>query len=373
MPLIKEKYSLKDHNDRFDTEQKCHDYLVMVRWQGIPQCPECANTAMNYYISTRNIYKCSACYKQFSITQGTIFHRSKIPLTKWFLAIYLFTTKKRGVSSVQMAKWLGVKQQTAWFVMHRLREALKNENEVLLKGIVEADECFIGPKINRDLRLRIAKAKHDKEQNKLHGYSDEVRLRLGDKQKRGRKQGSTKEVLQQKAIERGGVPYTSNTPSNRIPFEKGAVILGMTEQKGKLVMKKLGINNRSINRDNIFPHLKKHISSDSIFVTDQLNLYDTTSDFFAQHLTVHHGRTYVVNGIHINNVENAWKHLQKMIDGTYFHISHYHFDRYLDENTYRWNRRNESEKVLFESFLPLVAGRVISYQKLITKDHKQAA
>ncbi len=336
----------------------------MVRWGGLPKCPECGNNHKNYYLSSRNIYKCSECYRQFSVTHGSIFNRSKIPLTKWFLAIYLFTTKKNGLSSVQMAKWLGVKQQTAWFVLHRLREALKNENEILLMGAVEADEAFVGPKVNRDLRLQYARKKHETEQDKIHGPTRRKRLQAGEKMKRGRKKGTTKEVIEQMAIERGGKPYVSKLPSERTPFEKGTVVLGMTEKRGRLVMKKLGMNNKSVNRENVFPLLQKHISAESILVTDQLNLYDTTSELFSQHHTVNHQKGYVINGIHINNIENAWKHLKKMIDGTYAHISHHHFDRYLDENTYRWNRRNEPERVLFESFIPLVDGQVITYEKL---------
>src|ERR1700758_1017298 len=128
------------HLARFATDQMCHDYLVQVRWNGRPTCPKCGNDKMNYYINSRKVYKCSSCKKQFSLTKGTIFERSKLPLKTWFLAIYLFTTKKRGVSSYQMAGWLGVKQHTAWYVLQRLRKALENENDIVLSGIVEADE-----------------------------------------------------------------------------------------------------------------------------------------------------------------------------------------------------------------------------------------
>lgn len=364
---------MKDHNDRFDTDQKCHDYLVMVRWQGVPQCPVCANSAMNYYISTRNVYKCSACYKQFSVTQGSIFHGSKISLSKWFLAIYLFTTKKRGLSSIQMAEWIDVPQKTAWFMMHRLREALKDENEIMISGIVEADETFVGPKINRDLRLRAAMQRHREAQNTRHGYSRGMRLKKGEKLKRGRKKGSTKEVLQQKALDRGGKKYNSHA-SDRVPFEIGTVVLGMMEHNGRIVMKKIGNSRACVNTENVYPHLLNHIERKSILITDQLNLYTETANIFVQHLTVNHEEGYVINGIHINNIENAWKHLKKMIDGTYFHLSYHHFDKYLNENTYRWNRRKESRKLLFESFFPLISDKKTTYRRLIYKmEEKNAA
>jgi len=357
------------HNARFATNQACHDHLLQKRWGGKPQCPTCGNDHLIYYLSTRNIYKCSECYKQFSVTQGTIFHKSKIPLTKWFQAIYFFTTMKRGVSSIQLAKWLGIKQHSAWFLLHRLREAMKDENNIILQGIVEADESFFMPKIGRDKRLQIAKSIHDKNQEKLNGLTKSQRYRLGIKLKRGRKKGTTKEVIEQQKLERDGKPYSSKTPSQRVPFEQGAVLLGMIEQRGRVVMKVLGPDDRSITRDNIFPLLKKHISANSILHTDQLNLYDTTNEFFAGHFTVNHKKTYCENGVHTNDMENAWKHVKKMIDGTYFHISFHHVKRYISENTYRWNRREQTEREIFEDFFSLVSEKRITYKEL--KDRKE--
>lgn len=358
--------------ERFNTNQKCHDYLVQTRWNGRPQCPKCDNNQMNYYLKSRNIYKCSKCRKEFSILQGTILEKTRLPLTTWFLAMYLFTTKKRGVSSCQMAKWLGVRQPTAWFMLQRLREALKDENEIVLSGIVEADETFVGPKIDRDKRLQVARRIHEEEQDKIHGYSKEKRLRMGVKMRRGRKKGETKDVLQQRKIDNGGKTIYS-AESNRVPFERGAVILGMVEKGGKIVMKKLGVNAKSTTKKIIYPHLIRHITSDSILVTDQLSVYDDTKKIFADHQTVNHNIGYVVNGIHSNNIENAWNHLKKMVDGTFFHLSYTHFDRYLNENTYRWNRRKESEKILFEDFIPLAFNKRISYERLTAGETNKMA
>jgi len=292
------------------------------------------------------------------------------------MAIYLFTTKKRGVSSCQMAKWLEVKQHTAWYMLHRLRAALDQENEIVLSGIVEADETFVGPEIQRDLRLQVAKRKHDKEQDRLQNYSEGQRLKMGIKKKRGRKKGSTNEVLHQKMIDRGGTLYDSHEHRllERFQFEKTVVILGMMEHKGRAVMKILGRSKKDVTKKNVFPLLEKHITSNSILITDQLNLYDSTSKLFTEHLTVNHDKGYVIDGIHINNIENAWMHLKKMIDGTYFHLSYHHFEKYLNENTYRWNRRNESERNIFDSFIPMLAGKTTTYKKIITKGRdKQVA
>ncbi|MFY9311589.1 MAG: IS1595 family transposase [Bacteroidia bacterium] len=317
---------------------------------------------MNYYLSSRNIYKCSNCYKQFSVIQGTIFEKSKIPLTKWFLAIYIFTTKKRGISSYQLSKWLGVKQQTAWFVLQRLREALKEENSIILNGMVEADETFIGPRVDRDTRLQREQKRHYEEQEAIHGVRrNKARSLRGFPVKNGRKKGSTKEVLEQKRLEK-------EAKGKRIPYEKHIIVLGITEQNGKIVLKKLGNSRASINRENINPHLKTHIASDSIFITDQSHAYNDAKNLFLEHRTVNHDEGYVINGVHINTIENIWNHLKRTIDGTYFHFSKYHFNRYLDEHTYRWNKRDYSEQFIFDSFIPLIAGKRITYSELIRKN-----
>lgn len=370
---ISETYSLCAHASKFGTDQACHDYLVQVRWNGIPQCPACENNHMNYYLSKRKVYKCSKCYKQFSVIQGTIFEKTRIPLSKWFLAIYLFTTKKRGISSCQMAKWLGIRQPAAWLLLHKLRAAMKDENEIILSGIVEADETFVTPKTYRDMRLLSAKRRHEKEQDIINGISNGKRLKEGEKKTRGRKKGETKEILEQRKLEALGKEKIKKHISNRVPFDKGAVIFGMAEQRGRIVMKILGIDSRSVTKDNIYPHLTNHITSNSVLITDQLNLYNDASEIFAQHLKVNHNLGYVINGVHTCNIDNVWKHLKKMIDGTYFHISYRHFSAYLHENTYRWNRREKSEMVLFEDFFPLTIGKRVSYEQLTCKENKLAA
>lgn len=368
---ISETYSLCAHASKFGTDQACHDYLVQVRWNGTPQCPACENNHMNYYLSNRKVYKCSKCYKQFSVIQGTIFHKSKVPLHKWFMAIYLFTTHKRGISSIQLGKFLGVKQHTAWYMLCRLREAMKEENNIVLHGIVEADETLIAPKVNRDKRLQVAKAKHDKEQDKLHGYSEKKRKRIeGGVRTVGRKKGSTKDILEQKKLERGGTPYRSKV--DRVPFEKGTVVLGMLERNGRIVLKKIGTNRKSVSKENIHPHLIRNINRKSIFITDEHNVYKKTSEFFSEHKTINHQISYCYEGIHSNGIENVWNHLKRMIVGTYFHFSFHHADGYLNESTYRWNRQNDSEQTLFEDFIPLIIGKKVVYKEII-RENKFAA
>jgi hypothetical protein len=181
-------------------------------------------------------------------------------------------------------------------------------------------------------------------------------------------------VLEQKKLERGGEKYNSKKPSPKTPFEQGAWILGMTERGGKTIMKKIGRDKRCLNRKNIFPVLKRYISSDSSLVTDESNIYHTAAKLFSEHQTVNHRKGYVIEGVHINNIENAWNHIKRMIQGTYFHLSYHHFDGYLNEYIYRWNKRELSEKSLFDDFIPLVSGKRVTYKELkLRKESKQAA
>ena len=368
-----ETYSLCEHASKFGTDQACHDYLVQARWNGKPQCPKCDNYHMNYYLSKRKVYKCSKCYKQFSVTQGTIFEKSKIPLNKWFLAIYLFTVNKRGISSIQLGKFLGIKQQSAWYMLTRIRTSMNTENETILCGVVEADETLIAPKVNRDKRLQIAKRIHDDEQDRIHGYSRRKRIKSeGGTRKVGRKKGTTKEIVEQNKMKRDGKPYRSKP--DRIPFEKGVFVLGMLERNGRIVLKKLGINRKSVSNENVHPLLKAHISESSVFITDEHHVYDKTSDFFLEHLSVNHQISYCVDGVHSNGIENVWGHLKRMVSGTYFHFSYHHADGYLNESTYRWNRQKDSEQTLFEDFIPMVIGKNITYKEIkIKKENKLAA
>ncbi|HWY11773.1 MAG TPA: IS1595 family transposase [Bacteroidia bacterium] len=132
----------------FKDEQVCREYLAQMRWSGLPVCPysECGHDKVFTYANGK-VYKCAKCKKQFSVRVGTIFEDSKIPLQKWFAAIYLITSHKKGISSLQLHRDLGVTQKTAWFLLHRVRTSLGlNIGNEKFTGTCEADETFIGGK-----------------------------------------------------------------------------------------------------------------------------------------------------------------------------------------------------------------------------------
>lgn len=360
MKIIKEKYGEKTHNERFGTEEKCREYLVNKRWDGRPTCPQCNNKHLNYFLTSRNIWKCSDCKKQFSVTKGTIFESSKLPLVTWFKAIFYITTVKRGLSSCQLGRILEVEQRTAWFLLHRLREVMGDENNLVLQGVVEADESHFGPIISKDTRLQRLKKTHTEEQEKIHGLGrKKARNKRGKPAKRGRKKGVTLKMIAEQKLEK-------EKRGERIPFIQDIAVLGMAEQGGKIVLKALGRSEKSKTKKTIYPILKKHINSSSILYTDQWNLYEGTIDLFQDHKTVNHDKHYVNGKVHTNSIENVWKHFRKVIDGTYFHMTLQHFPKYLNEHAYRWNKINATDRQKVDSFFDSIVGKRLKYHELIS-------
>lgn len=129
----------------FSTDEKCRKFLEEQRWNGTPCCPFCGSVNVTR-LKDKKRFQCNEkeCRKQFSVTVGTIYENTKIPLTKWFLATYILAVHSKGISSLQLANWLNVTQKTAWFLNHRIREMLTEKAPELLDGIVEVDETYVG-------------------------------------------------------------------------------------------------------------------------------------------------------------------------------------------------------------------------------------
>lgn len=149
---------------KFNTEELCVEWLATQRWNSVDnaKCPFC-NSTKSWHYSNGKMYKCASCKKQFSVRVGTIFEDSRIPLVKWFVAIYLFTSLKKGISSIQLSKYIEVTQKTAWFMLQRIREVMQND-DTMFSGTTEVDEAYIGGKLkNMHMKKRIAlKEKDDK-------------------------------------------------------------------------------------------------------------------------------------------------------------------------------------------------------------------
>jgi transposase-like protein len=248
---------------RFADPQVAHDFWVQMRWPDGVACPlDCGSVAVAYMPRRRRWY-CRDCKGQFTAKVGTIFEDSPIGFDKWLPAIWLIASNRNGISSYELARGLQVTQRTAWFMLHRIREAMKNENFEPLKGTVEVDETFIGGKWhNKPLKKR-------------------------------RALGRTAHVREEKAA-----------------------VFGMVERKGRVRAWSVP----DTKKKTLLPKLRDSIDPDATVYTDGADLYKNIDDYFLHHAWVNHYLLeYVRGNVHTNNIECFWAVLKRTIAGTYTH------------------------------------------------------
>lgn len=295
--------SLPQLLDYFKEESTGIAYYENLRWNGKPVCPHCGIDKTPY--RTNRGFKCSDkdCAKKFTVKTGTIFDNSKISFRIWFAAIFLAGSNRKGISSLQLSRELGITQKTAWFVLHRVREMLTTNAPTMVGGTVEADETYIGGK---------EKNKHASKRRK------------------------------------------AGEPDNK------RVVLGVIERDGKVVLKYVP----NATSDNMVPFIKQHVSEGSTLYTDEFVSYKKLASDYT-HGTINHSlRIYVHGDIHTNTIENFWSVLKRGIYGIYHNVSEKHLDRYLNEFASRFNKRKVSEQAKFEKFLTQSEKR-LKYKNLI--------
>lgn len=304
--------SLPQLLDHFREEKTCIEYYEKIRWNGKPVCPHCG-TEKPY--RTNRGFKCSDkdCHKKFTVRVGTVFENSKISFRIWFAAIYLCTAHKKGISSVQLAIDLGITQKTAWFVLHRVREMLKDKAPQMLgeNKIVEADEAYVG----------------GRERNKHH-------------------------------IKRRSNQNPDLTNEGK-PYKQKKTVIGIIERDGKVVLKYIP----SANKENMLTFIKKHVPEGSKIYTDEFRGYAQLNKRYS-HETVRHAiHVYVAGNVHTNSIENFWSILKRGLYGVYHQVSDKHIERYLNEFAARFNTRKHATDERFELFLGQSEGR-LSYKNL---------
>ncbi len=297
---------------RFPNEQACRDFLEQARWGDNPKCPKCGAKKVYKFKSGRYAgrrWKCSSCRKQFTVRIGTIFEESPVSLQKWFLTIYLATSLKKGISSVQLAKYIEVTQKTAWFMLQRIRHALSNEDpKSPMGGDVEIDETYIGGK---------NKNKHANKKIK-------------------RSQGKSLE---------------GKTP-----------VFGMLH-RGLEVRTKVVGNTSSAT---LTPLVRKNVEIGGKVYSDENVAYNSLQDDGYRHKSVSHARgQYVHMDTHTNGIEGFWSQLKRGVVGIYHQVSPKHLQKYCDEFAYRYNTRWMTDGQRFEHWLAHLCGGRLEYRDLI--------
>jgi transposase-like protein len=290
----------------FADKGTCFNFMVSMRWSdGIAVCPYCENNQTSF-LSTRNIWKCKRCKKQFSVKIGTIFEDSPIGLDKWLTAMWLIANAKNGISSYEIHRAIGITQKSAWFMLHRIRLAMQNGSLDKLSGNVEVDETFIG-----------GKAKN------MHKAKREAIIKG-----------------------RGSVGK--------------AVVMGLLERKGRVRAKVI----ESTDKATLHNEVKENVKQGSNLFTDEWRSYQGLNNDYV-HEVINHSIEYVKGNVHTNGIENFWSLLKRTIKGTYVSVEPFHLGKYIDEQVFRYNERKAKDKDRFIGVLNAVSGKRLTYNQLI--------
>ena len=303
--------TLLDAITHFADPQVCHEFMVNIRWpNGEIKCPHCGSDKLGF-VSTRRIWQCKGCKKQFSVKVGTIFEDSPLSMSKWLPAVWLIANAKNGISSHELARALGVTQKSAWFMLHRIRLAMQSGGSGFMKGTVEADETFIGGKA-RNMHAGSGKAKGTGTVGK--------EAVMGLLERHDKAAGKTSQVR------------LKHVPNNKKRFVQ-------TEVKAQVY------RGSEVHTD----ALKSYVGLDSEYI----------------HKVVDHAECYVKDNVHTNGLENFWSLLKRTLKGTYVSVEPFHLFRYLDEQAYRFNKRDGSDLTRFVGVMLAVAGKRLTFKGLI--------
>lgn len=292
--------SLVDIALTFNTPAKCKKAIAESRWSdGDVVCPYCGHHHCGLRKDGR--YSCSGCRHNFSVLVGTIFENTKLSLTQWFMAMYLISSHKKGISSHQLSRDLGITQKTAWYILHKVRTLYAQYDTPSLFGEIELDEMYLGGRETN---------KHEsKRTEKTQGRSTKTKTPIFG------------------MIERHGVAHAFAVPDTKAETLK------------------------------IF--VEQFCDENAHFFTDELNSYAfLDKDGYKHSVIKHNMKEYSVDGITTNSIEGFWGHFKRMVFGTYHFVSKTYLQRYIDESIYRWNTRRLKARYRFQFMFEQAIGKV---------------
>jgi transposase-like protein len=296
--------TLPEITDRFPTDDRCRELLERLRWPNGPECPRCKTQNVVRLSTNTKLLWCPDCEYQFTVTAGTIFNDSHLPLTKWFMVTLLLCEARKGISANQIKRTVGMSYKTAWYLCHRIRAAMKEVERPMMDGTVEVDEACVG----------------------------------GVQRGHQRKPGFGKSTKQ--------------------------IVIGIRQRGGDLRF----FHAEDAKSGTLAKFIRENVSADvDVIVTDEFNAYPTAMKSLAladRHKTIKHkAKVYVDGDIHTNTVENAFSLLKRGIIGTWHRISAKHLAAYLDEMTFRFNHRKNAN-LFIDTLRHMVTAPILTFEKL---------
>jgi transposase-like protein len=297
--------TLMEFTAYFHDEATCVKHFTDSRFRNGEYCPHCGHDKI-YKCANGKRYHCAKCKQDFTVRTKTVFGESKLPLRKWYMVVYLLSTSSKGVSSVQLAKHVGVTQKTAWFMAHRLRSAMK-ANKGQLFGTVEVDETYVGGQIRNMHKSKV----------------DRDKLGTGGKGK--------------------------------------AIVAGIRSRTGEVRAKVV----MGVESGELHPLIQKEVALGSTVCTDEHRAYSGLAGYTRKAVS-HSGRIYVEGDAHTNGIESFWALFKRAYHGIYHQMSRKHLQRYVNECAFRVNRKTFTLAEMFSEVMQKTAdGKRLPYKQLI--------